>query len=113
MERILTDAQHWIFVTLTSYAAVLGGLLLWIGFIFIGLISRRFEQAYGKTTYWQFHMAAPAGLFVYLVMQSVASLKHHNLSPVEQWIGYALLAWSAGQCLWGVFRFRRVLSEIM
>jgi high-affinity Fe2+/Pb2+ permease len=64
-------------------------------------------------THWQFHAAAPAGLLAYLVMQALASLRHQNLSPIEQWIGYTLLAWSAGLCLWGVWRFRKVLHSLM
>jgi len=113
MERILTDNQHLIFVTLTSYAAIAGGLLLWLGFILLGLISRRFEQAYGVITHWQFHLVAPAGIFIYLSMQAVASLRHQNMGPIEQWTGYTLLTWSARLCLWGVFRFRKVLTELM
>ncbi len=113
MERVLTETQHLVFVTLTSGIAVLGGLLVWIGFAVLGQISRRFERAYGQTTHWQFHWVAPAGLFGYLVMQSVASLRHENMGPIEQWIGYTLLAWSAGLCLWGVWRFRKVLKGLL
>lgn len=113
MERVLTETQHLIFVTLTSACAVLGGLLVWAGFVFMGLISQRFEKAYGVSTHWQFQVVAPVGLVGYLVMQSVASLRHENMGPIEQWIGYTLLAWSAGLCLWGVWRFRKVLKGLL
>jgi len=113
MERVLTDTQHLWFVTITSGLAVGGGLLLWAGFITLGLISRRFEKAYSVTTHWQFHLVGPAGLVCYLVMQSVASLQHVNMGPVEQWIGYTLLVWSAGLSLWGVRRFRKVLKNLL
>jgi hypothetical protein len=113
MEKILTSVQHLVYVNLTSAAAIAGGLLLWVGFVFIGLIARRYEQAYGLVTHWQFQIIAPVGLVAYLIMQAVASWQHHNLSPIEQWIGYTLLAWSAALCLWGVLRFRKVLEEIL
>ncbi|MCK5218465.1 hypothetical protein KAR10_03010 [bacterium] len=112
METILTPNQHLIFVTLTSYMAVLGGALLWGGFILMGIISRRLELVYGIITHWQFQIIAPMGLFIYLMMQSIASLRHQNMGPVEQWTGYTLLIWSAGLSLWGIYRFWRVLKVL-
>lgn len=106
---VLTGNQHFIFVTLTGWLAITGGLLLWGGFILAGLMSRRLEKAYGKVTHWQFLIAAPVGAVGYLSMQSWASWQHQNLGPVEQWIGYTLLIWSAALCLWGVWRFRHLV----
>ena len=109
---VLTGGQHLVFVTLTSWLAIVGGLVLWGGFFFLGLISRRFEKAYGKITHWQFLLLSPAGAVGYLAMQSAASLQHQNLGPAEQWIGYTLLIWSAGLCLWGVLRFQQLVRKI-
>jgi hypothetical protein len=112
MGTVLTNGQHWVFVTLTSWIAILGGLALWVGFIYLGLIARRFEKAYGKITHWQFQLMAPIGVVGYLMMQSIASLRHQNMGPVEQWIGYTLLSWSAGLCLWGVMRFQKLIRQL-
>ncbi len=112
MDTVLTPAQHFWFVEATSYLAICGGLALWGGFIWLGAITRRFERAYGKMTHWQFFLLAPAGLCAYLVLQAVASLRHQNMGAAEQWIGYSLLTWSAGLCLWGVLRLRKVLAEL-
>ncbi len=112
MERILTTTQYFIFVNLTSFIAILGGLTLWAGFILLGIIARRFEQAYGLATHWLFQMIAPAGVCAYLVMQAVASLRRENMGPLELWTGYTLLAWSAGMCLWGAYRFHKILRQI-
>ena len=112
MGTVLTGNQHLIFVTLTSWLAILGGLIMWVGFIFLGLVSRRFEKAFGKISHWQFLVLAPAGAVGYLAMQSVASLQHQNLGPVEQWIGYTLLIWSAGMCLWGVLQLRQLVLKM-
>jgi hypothetical protein len=111
MGTVLTGNQHLVFVTLTSWLAIAAGLVLWGGFFFLGLISRRFEKAFGKITHWQFLLLAPVGAVGYLALQALASLQHQNLGPVEQWIGYTLLIWSAGLCLWGVLRFRQLVRQ--
>jgi hypothetical protein len=109
---VLTDAQHLLFVEITSLVALLGGLALWAGFALMGLVARRFEQAFGQPTPWLFLMVAPMGLFLYLLMQSLASLQHENMNSIEQWIGYTLLIWSALLCGWGSLRFRKILAEL-
>jgi hypothetical protein len=112
MERVLTAGEHLLFVTLTSTIAVVGGVLMWIGFACLGLIMRRYERVFGRTTHWQFLTIAPAGLVAYLVMQSIASVLHQNMGPIEQWTGYTLLTWSALLCVWGILRFRQVLAKL-
>jgi len=112
MDRILTTTQHFIFVNFTSFVAILGGLALWAGFILMGLISRRFEQTYGIVTHWLFQIVAPAGVFTYLVMQSIASLRHQNMGPIELWTGYTLLFWSAILCFWGAYQFYKLLQQL-
>lgn len=112
MERILTANQYFVFVNLTSFVAILGGLALWSGFVLMGLVSRRFEQAYGIITHWLFQMIAPAGVCIYLAMQSVASLRHQNMGPIELWTGYTLLIWSAILCMWGAYRFFKLLRQL-
>jgi len=112
METILTPFQHFFFVTLTSIIAILGGLALWAGFVVMGLVARRFEQAYDVVTHWQFQIVAPAGVFIYLFMQSLASLRHQNMGPVELWMGYTLMIWSSIFCLWGAFRFFKILNYL-
>ncbi|MCK5241033.1 hypothetical protein KAR34_01155 [bacterium] len=112
MDRVLTATQYFIFVNLTSVIAIVGGLVLWGGFIYMGLVSRRFEQAYGIVTHWIFQMLAPVGICVYLTMQSVASLRHQNMGPIELWTGYTLLIWSAILSLWGAYRFYRLFRQL-
>lgn len=112
MEKVLTTTQYLIFVNLTSFLAILGGIALWLGFVVMGLISRRFEQVFDKITYWQSQMIAPAGLFIYLVMQAIASNQHRNMGVVELWTGYSFLAWSSGWCLFSCYRFYRMLMQL-
>lgn len=109
---MLTAMQHFIFVDLTSWLAILGGLGLWLGFIFMGITARRFEQAFGQSTHWLYLMVAPAGAVAYLCMQSIASMRHENMGPIEQWTGYTMLIWSALLCAWGVYRFGKMLAAL-
>ncbi|MCD4812663.1 hypothetical protein K8S19_03100 [bacterium] len=112
MERVLTASQHFLFVNVTSFVAIIGGLTLWAGFVGMGLVSRRFEQAYGVVTHWLFQMIAPAGVFIYLLMQSIASLRHKNMGAIELWTGYTLLVWSAVLCIWGAYRFFKIIRQL-
>lgn len=113
MEQILTSGQHFWFVVFTSYIAIAGGLLLWMGFIIWSLIIRKFEKAYAVKTYWQIYLLAPAGLVIYLYMQALASLRNRNLDVPEQLAGFALLSVSALLCMWAVWRFRTILNLLV
>ncbi len=111
MEKVLTAGQYLLFVNLTSFMAVFGGLTLWAGFVLMGLIARRYEQTFGVATYWLMQMIAPLGLVVYLIMQTVATLRHQNMGVLELWIGYTFLTWSAGLCLWaGIHFYRHIIK---
>jgi hypothetical protein len=112
MEKVLTATQYFVFVNFTSFIAILGGLILWAGFILMGLVSRRFELAYGIVTHWLFQMIAPAGVCIYLAMQSIASIRHQNMGPIELWTGYTLMIWSSILCLWGAYRFYRLFCQL-
>ncbi|MBN1595508.1 hypothetical protein JW933_06245 [candidate division FCPU426 bacterium] len=112
MENILSTTQYFIFVNATSFVAILGGLVLWAGFFLMGLISRRYEQVYGIDTHWLLQMIAPAGVCLYLSIQSIASLRHQNMGAVELWTGYTLMMWSAVLCLWGANRFFRLFKQL-
>jgi hypothetical protein len=107
---VLSPSQHLLFVTLSSWLAMAGGFLIWIGFVFFSLIARRFEKAFGKVTHWQFSLIAPVGATLYLIFQAVASLEHNNLGPIEQWVGYTFLVWAAGLSLWGVVRLWNLVN---
>lgn len=112
MDKVLSASQYLIFVNLTSFMTILGGVVLWLGFIIMGLVSRRYEQVLGKATHWQSQMVAPAGMFIYLLMQAIASLRHHNMGSLELWTGYTLLAWSAGLAFWACFQFYKMLTKL-
>lgn len=113
MEQILTAEQHFWFVTFASYISIGGGLLLWLGFAAWGLVVKKFEMAYGVRMFWQIYPAAPAGLFIYLCMQAVASLRQRNLGVPEQLTGFLLLTLSGLLCVWAVWHFRKILHGLL
>jgi hypothetical protein len=54
-----------------NYLLVLGAVLLWLAFIFLGIIARRYEIVLGEKTNWQFMVFAPTGILVFAVIQLI------------------------------------------
>ncbi len=52
-----------------NYLLVLGAFLLWLAFIVLGVIARRYEIVLGEKTDWQFMMFAPTGILCFAVIQ--------------------------------------------
>ncbi len=52
-----------------NYLLVLGALLLWLAFIVLGIIARRYEIVLGERTQWQFMIFAPTGILCFAVIQ--------------------------------------------
>ncbi|MEO0228040.1 MAG: hypothetical protein ABIL70_08350 [candidate division WOR-3 bacterium] len=54
-----------------NYILVLGALLLWLAFIFLGIIARRYEIVLGEKTNWQFMVFAPTGILIFALIQLI------------------------------------------
>ncbi len=54
-----------------NYVLVLGAVLLWLAFIFLGVIARRYEIVLGEKTNWQFMMIAPTGILLFALIQLI------------------------------------------
>jgi hypothetical protein len=52
-----------------NYLLVLGAILLWLAFIILGIIARRYEIVLGEHTNWQFMIIAPTGILVFALIQ--------------------------------------------
>ena len=52
-----------------NYLLVLGAILLWLAFIVLGIIARRYEIVLGERTDWQFMVFAPTGILFFAVIQ--------------------------------------------
>jgi len=52
-----------------NYILVLGAVLLWLAFIVLGIIARRYEIVLGERTNWQFMVFAPTGILLFALIQ--------------------------------------------
>ena len=52
-----------------NYLLVLGAVLLWLAFIVLGIIARRYEIVLGERTNWQFMVFAPTGILLFALIQ--------------------------------------------
>jgi len=52
-----------------NYLLVLGAILLWLAFIILGIIARRYEIVLSERTDWQFMIFAPTGILIFAIIQ--------------------------------------------
>lgn len=104
MTKLLTTGEFLLYITLTNYMTVLGGVLLWVSLFLLGLIARRLERAFEVATHWRFLLWSPSGILLY----TVYTLVHAGPGPggeaegsLERTIAYGALAGSAVFCLFG------------
>jgi hypothetical protein len=65
----IESAQYQGLVVIPNYLLVLGAILLWLAFIVLGIIARRYEIVLGERTNWQFMIFAPTGILIFAVIQ--------------------------------------------
>ena len=56
-------------VVIPNYLSILGAILLWLAFLVLGIIARRYEIVLGEKTHWQFMIIAPTGIFLFALIQ--------------------------------------------
>ena len=71
-----------------NYLLVLGAFLLWLAFIVLGVIARRYEIVLGEKTDWQFMMFAPTGILCFAVIQLYYCGFGGNMMLPEDGINY-------------------------
>ena len=65
----IEPAQYQGLVVVPNYLLVLGAILLWLAFIALGIIARRYEIVLGERTNWQFIIFAPTGILLFAIIQ--------------------------------------------
>jgi subtilisin family serine protease len=101
--KLLTTTDYLFYVVLTNYMAVLGGVLLWVSFFFLGLIARRLERAFETPTGWRLLLWAPSGILLYTVYTLASAGSAGVAMPglkVERGIAYGALFVSAAGSLY-------------
>ena len=97
----------------TNVASVAAGVLLWIAFIYVALIARRFEALTQQRTFWQAMLFAPSGILFYVVVQSIGFRTRGSMTVDEQWWSFVILFISALLCAALVFLFRQRARKIL
>ncbi len=67
----IEQSQYVLLAVIPNYLLVLGALLLWLAFIVLGIIARRYEIVLGERTNWQFMIFAPTGILIFAIIQLV------------------------------------------
>lgn len=96
--------------------SVFGSICLWISYALFGLITRRYQQVFGRATYSTLIILAPSGLLLYtffLILKATPALDNPVLAARAQWVAYLALVASGLLCLVGVARFASVLRQVM
>lgn len=108
-----TRAAQSLFIDWTNVASFAGGILLWIAFVYVALIARRFQALTRQRTYWQAMLIAPSGILFYNFVQGYGFLARGQMSDPEKWWGFVVLFVSAVLCTALVFVFRQRAKSIL
>ncbi|MEN3043862.1 MAG: hypothetical protein ABDH37_01405 [Candidatus Hydrothermales bacterium] len=87
----LTPQQEFLYIRFSNYILLFAIFLLWVSFVFTGIIARRFEKVLKLKTGWFFIMIAPTGLFLYGIFSLYSAFQGKvKLTPLESLICYGL-----------------------
>jgi len=87
----LTPFEELLYIKLSSYILLFAVFLLWLSFLFAGIIARRFERVLRLKTGWLFIIIAPTGLFLYGIFFLYSTFQGKiKMSPSMQLISYSL-----------------------
>lgn len=101
------------FTTFTDAVTTIGAILLWLAFVLIALVARRFETLSEQKTYWQYLMAAPVGILLYAIIQVQDFVRTGSLSVFWSWPAFLFLFLSGLACLYVINIFRLIARNIL
>ena len=107
----IEPAQYQMLAIIPHYLLVLGAILLWLAFIILGIIARRYEIVLSERTDWQFIIFAPTGILIFAIIQLVyCGIGGKMMLPKNgiNYIAYGLFLLSGILSLIANFRFYRV-----
>ncbi len=108
-----TRAAQLLLIDWTNVASFAGGILLWVAFVYVALIARRFEALTHQRTFWQAMLVAPSGILVYNIIQAYGFLSRGAMNDREKWWGFSFLFGSALLCTVLAYIFRRRARRIL
>ena len=67
----IEPARYQTLAVIPNFILILGAVVLWLAFVTLGIIARRYEFALGERTGWQFMMIAPTGILAFAIIQLI------------------------------------------
>jgi len=107
----IEPAQYQVLAIIPNYLLVVGAILLWLAFIFLGIIARRYEIVLSEPTGWQFMIFAPTGILVFAIIQLLfCGIQGKMMLPKGgmNYIAYSLFLFSGILSLIASLRFYKV-----
>jgi len=107
----IDSAEYQGLVVMPNYLLVLGAIFLWLAFIVLGIIARRYEIVLGERTHWQFMIFAPTGILLFAVIQLLyCGIGGKMMLPKGSidYLAYGLLFFSGVLSLVANLRFYKV-----
>ncbi len=115
IKSLLSTNEYLLYITLTNYVAVLGGVALWAAFFMLGLIARQLERSFETPTGWQLLQWGPSGILLYTVYTLVQAGPGQGGVVefiLERQIAYVLLFLSGISCAVGCYLVYRTLARL-
>lgn len=108
----LKPADYQALVVFPNYLFIVGGILLWIGFLYLGIIAKRYQIVLGESTNWQFMVIAPTGILLFTILEFYAIVIQGliRMPPTIALIAYLLLLVSGVLSFLGCYRFFTVVK---
>jgi hypothetical protein len=108
------EKYNFVLKDFTNVITVVGSLLLFLVFIMIGVIARRFETLAQQRTYWQLLLLAPIGLLIYSVVTIWAFVgPNGSLNESDRWWGFTSLFLTGIACVVIINVFRNIAKDIL
>jgi len=107
------EKYNFVLNELTNAITIVGGLMLYLVFIMIAVVARRFETLAQQPTYWQLLLAAPTGILIYDVATIISFVRAGQLGEPERTIGFVALLLSGIACLLIINVFRNIAKDIL
>ena len=109
----IDPGRYTMLAVVPNYLLILGAVVLWVAFVILGIIARRYEFVLGEKTGWQFMMAAPTGILAFAVIQLIyCGILGNMMLPKGgvNYIAYVLFLISGSLSLLASYRFYKVTS---
>jgi len=99
----------------SDITAVGSGIVVWAGYILLGVIARRYTVVFNKSTFHTMLILSPSGILLYsvlLILKNSVFVKDASAGVFLQYAAYICFFVSALLCLIAVMKFISLLSEL-